>query len=203
MEKVKNFFKKNYYYVIMTICVLTIGGMITAAVLQSNKKLPPIDEPGDETGNVEPGPDEETGNTPVVFGMPIEASTGFGLIYDEDELQYSSSQNQWQAHYGIDYIAPEGTKVFAVYDGVVESITTNEIWGTTIVIRHDGDIRSIYQCLSGNPTVLVNQKVVTGQQIGAVSSSGYLEADMGPHLHFELTVANVNIDPTTYFEENK
>jgi hypothetical protein len=202
-ERAKSFFKKNYYYVIMSVCVIAIGAMITAAVVQSNKKILPPDDSGTPGTVIPDDPGEETGTVPVVFLMPIEGSTGTGLIFDENELQYSSSQNQWSAHYGIDYRAPEGTVVSAVADGVVESITTNEMWGTRVVILHDGGIRSIYACLGDSVSVLAKQKVTAGQRIGAVSNSGYLEADEGPHLHFELTVDGKNIDPTTYFEENK
>jgi murein DD-endopeptidase MepM/ murein hydrolase activator NlpD len=204
-EKVKGFFKKNYYYVIMSVCVLAIGAMITAAVVQSNKKITPPNDP-DTPGIVVPDePGEETGTVPVVFLLPVpaDAVTGTGLIFDENELQYSAGLGQWSAHYGIDYLAPEGTAVSAVADGVVESVATNEMWGTKVVILHDGGIRSIYACLGDNVSVLAKQKVTAGQKIGEVSNTAYLEAHEGPHLHFELTADGVNIDPETYFEENK
>jgi murein DD-endopeptidase MepM/ murein hydrolase activator NlpD len=202
-ERAKSFFKKNYYYVIMSVCVLAIGAMITAAVVQSNKKILPPYEPNTPGTVIPDEPGEETGATPVVFLMPIDGVTGTGLVFDENELQYSSSQNQWAAHYGIDYRAPEGTTVSAVADGVVESITTDEMWGTRVVVLHDGEIRSIYACLGSDVSVLARQRVSAGQKLGVLSNHGYLEANEGPHLHFELTADGVNIDPTTYFEENK
>ncbi|MDR3262891.1 MAG: M23 family metallopeptidase [Clostridiales bacterium] len=205
-EKVKGFFKKNYYYVIMSVCVVAIGTMITVAVLQANTTLPPTDDPNVPGGAVDGdggGGDTDTGTKPIEYALPVSNSTGYGLVYDEDELQYCPTLNQWQAHYGIDYLAPAGSDVFAVTDGVVESIENNEIWGTVIVIRHEGGVRSIYKCLGDNASVLVNQKVTTGQKIGEISANGYLESASGPHLHFEMTVDNQNVDPTAYLEGNK
>ena len=200
-EKIKGFFKKNYYYVIMSVCVIAIGVMITVAVVQSGKK-PPIEEPPANNNTEDPG-QNTGGNETVVFQMPIEGSTGTGLTYDESELQYSSTMHQWQAHYGIDYLAPANTAVSAVFGGIVESITTNELMGTTIVVLHDNGVRSIYACLSSEVNVLANQRVNKGQKLGVVAASGFLEADEGPHLHFELKADGKNIDPTTYFEANK
>ncbi|MDR1940416.1 MAG: M23 family metallopeptidase [Clostridiales bacterium] len=202
--KIKGFFKKNYYYVIMAVCVVAIGSMITIAALQAGAKTPPppINDPptsGDPGGD----PDTDTGATPVVFVLPIESASGTGLVYDDDELQYYATLKQWQAHYGVDYLAPAGTDVRAVSAGVVESITTNEMWGTTITILHDGGVRSIYKCLGNNVNVLKNQKVTAGQKIGVVGDTGYLEESDGTHLHFEMTVNNEHVDPSAYFEENK
>ncbi|MFA5450176.1 MAG: hypothetical protein WC292_07070, partial [Clostridia bacterium] len=53
-SKFKSFFKRNMYYIIMAVCILAIGGMITAAVLTQDPAEPidnnqqPVD-PGDPT----------------------------------------------------------------------------------------------------------------------------------------------------------
>ncbi|MDR2046387.1 MAG: M23 family metallopeptidase [Clostridiales bacterium] len=204
-ERVKGFFKKNYYYVIIAVCIAAIGTVITTAALKSGKNpvTPPIDEPDKPSTVIPEDSGKETDTAPVYFLMPLEGATGTGLVYDENELQYSATLNQWSAHYGVDYLAPEGTDVFAAYDGVVESVVTNEMWGTKIVILHDGGIRSVYACLGANVGVLERQKVAKGQKIGVVSNTGYLEASQGSHLHFELTADDKNINPVSYFEENK
>ncbi|MDR3293498.1 MAG: M23 family metallopeptidase [Clostridiales bacterium] len=204
LGKTASFFKKNYYYVIMAVCVMAIGAMITVAVVNANKPTQLIpDGPGTEVGVDPEEPGDPTGTTPTLFVQPVNAAAGTGMIYDDRELQYSASQDQWQAHFGVDYLVDAGTDVFAVSAGVVESVESNEMWGTTIVIRHDNDVKSIYRCLGSDVTVLKNQRVTTGQKIGSVAANGYLEAAEGIHLHFEMTANGVPVDPAAYLDENK
>jgi murein DD-endopeptidase MepM/ murein hydrolase activator NlpD len=46
--------------------------------------------------------------------------------------------------------------------------------------------------------VQVGQDVTQGQQLGLVGSTGYVT---GPHLHFEVRIHNVNVEPLEWLGE--
>lgn len=91
-------------------------------------------------------------------------------------------------HAGLDIPKPMGTPVHASGDAVVESID-NKLG--TIVLNHGQEIKTQYSHLS---KVLVGPKerVSKGQLIAEVGNTG---KSTGPHLHYEVRVAGVAIDP--------
>jgi LysM repeat protein len=86
---------------------------------------------------------------------------------------------------GVDLAAPVGTLVKAAAAGDV-IISKSEGWnggyGQYIVVKHPNGTQTLYSHLSAN-SVKVGARVVQGQVIGAVGSSG---KSTGPHLHFEV-----------------
>lgn len=96
-------------------------------------------------------------------------------------------------HKGRDYAAPSGTPIYASASGTVTTVSYNSARGYYVVINH-GDIATLYQHCSAT-YVEVGQKVSAGQNIAAVGSTGY---STGPHLHFEVHVGGVPVDPRLY-----
>lgn len=90
-------------------------------------------------------------------------------------------------HAGVDYVAPAGTPVLAVADGVVSDVSANPRSGNLVVIDHllDGQaVATAYaHLLDGSVLVREGDPVTAGQQIAAVGSTG---TATGPHLHFEV-----------------
>ena len=102
-------------------------------------------------------------------------------------------------HYGMDFTAPLGTEVFATGKGTVVSVlTTQRGLGKQIVIDHGFGYTSIYAHLS-NFNVRVGQKVQRGDIIGFVGSTGTSVAN---HLHYEIKLNGVNVDPVNYYFED-
>src|SRR5213075_2596915 len=52
--------------------------------------------------------------------------------------------NQWRAHTGVDFAAPQGTRVLATADGVVLSAGVRGGYGNAIEIRHGGGVVTLY-----------------------------------------------------------
>jgi peptidoglycan hydrolase-like protein with peptidoglycan-binding domain len=97
-------------------------------------------------------------------------------------------------HGGVDYSAPRGTAVAAAGAGdVTYAGAMAGGWGRVVTIGHGADVRTMYAHLS-EIRVKVGQRVVAGETIGLVGSSG--NAD-GPHLHFEVRVRGAAVDPLT------
>lgn len=88
----------------------------------------------------------------------------------------------WNA---VDLAAPIGTPILAAASGeviVARASGWNGGYGSYIVLRHNNGTQTLYAHLS-RLVVYVGQKVVQGQVIGYVGSTG---RSTGPHLHFEV-----------------
>jgi len=94
-------------------------------------------------------------------------------------------------HAGLDISNDVGTPVRAAGDAVVESIEQTAGKGKAIVLNHGQEIKTQYAHLS---KILVSEgeRVSKGQAIGHLGSSG---RTTGPHLHYELRVNGIAIDP--------
>ena len=111
---------------------------------------------------------------------------------------YSKTMDDWRAHLGIDYKTKEGEAVLSVWDGTVQNIYKDILWGYTVEILHDGDILSKYKNLDKDIKVKKGEKVVGGQAIGKVGNSASVEKREDSHLHFELWTGGEPINPNSY-----
>lgn len=102
-------------------------------------------------------------------------------------------------HYGMDFTAPLGTNVYATGNGtVIGKMSSLRGYGNNIIIDHGFGYVSLYAHLS-EFNVRVGQKVQRGDIIGYVGSTGMSVAN---HLHYEIKLNGVNIDPVNYYFEN-
>ncbi|MEN3045596.1 MAG: M23 family metallopeptidase [Candidatus Hydrothermales bacterium] len=87
-------------------------------------------------------------------------------------------------HYGIDYVAPAGTPVFAVADGEVVYAGWKGGYGIYVEIKHKNSYRTGYGHLKRlAPFIRKGKRVKQREIIGYVGSTGL---STGPHLHFEV-----------------
>ncbi len=104
-------------------------------------------------------------------------------------------------HSGLDIAAAYGTPVHAAADGDVMASGLGAGYGREITLDHGHDVMTIYGHLSA-VAVLPGQHVTRGQVIGYVGQSGRAT---GPHLHYEVRVHHVPVNPHKYlrlsFEE--
>ncbi len=97
-------------------------------------------------------------------------------------------------HSGIDISAPYGTAVRATADGEVSDASMGAGYGREVVLNHGHDVLTVYGHLSA-VAVLPGQHVTQGQVVGYVGQSG---RSTGPHLHYEVRVHNVPVNPHKY-----
>ncbi len=96
-------------------------------------------------------------------------------------------------HKGVDFGAPTGTPILAAGNGVIEAIGYNGGYGNYIRIRHNSTYKTAYAHMSQFAQGLAaGSRVRQGQTIGFVGSTG---RSTGPHLHYEVLVNNVQINP--------
>jgi len=97
----------------------------------------------------------------------------------------------WGQHGGIDLAGKAGTPVKAPAAGKVALVEKLWMRGNTIVIDHGLGLFTMYNHLS-RFAVKKGDAVTAGQVIGNVGSSGL---SSGPHLHFEVRVGTVSVNP--------
>ena len=119
-------------------------------------------------------------------------------LYSVDTLSYDVTMRDWRTHDGIDVQADEGAAVKTAAAGTVQSVTDDELMGTTVVIQHDGGYATQYSSLQENTPVAQGQTVAAGEVIGYVGSTSAAESRMGPHLHFSVSRDGAVIDPHDY-----
>ena len=99
-------------------------------------------------------------------------------------------------HSGIDYAAPQGTKVFAAGAGTVTFVGPMSGYGNVVEITHGNGLVTRYGHLSSF-IAKEGQKVQTGTPIARVGSTG---RSTGPHLHFEVRRTDNAVDPARYLK---
>lgn len=98
-------------------------------------------------------------------------------------------------HDGIDFIAPQGTPVYAAADGVVtQVISSRKGMGNQVEIDHGNGYVTRY-CLLGDMSAKKGRSIRRGQQLGTVGVSTIITA---PHLHYEVLRGGVPQDPVNY-----
>lgn len=102
-------------------------------------------------------------------------------------------------HKGIDIGASGGADIIAAASGNVTTVAYNSARGNYIIIDHgtstNGDnIKTLYQHCSKIYAVQ-GQMVQQEEVIAAVGSTGY---SSGNHLHFEVLINGINVDPEDY-----
>lgn len=97
-------------------------------------------------------------------------------------------------HKGLDIAVENGTKIIAVYNGVVSAAEYDDVGGNYVKIDHGNGFESYYGHMS-ELNVSVGEKVLAGQVIGLSGASGKVT---GPHLHFGLYYKGVPVDPDVY-----
>ena len=118
---------------------------------------------------------------------------------DEQKNSIIYHENTYLQNTGIDYIQNDVFDVVSILDGEVIEVEDKELLGKSVTIRHNNEIISVYQSLS-QTSVKKGDKVVAGQVIGK-SGTCELNKDLGNHLHFELTVNGVLVDPENYLDK--
>ncbi|MBE6983240.1 MAG: M23 family peptidase [Ruminococcaceae bacterium] len=203
------------YYIALILCAVAIG--ISGYLYYQNVSdvdpgdVPAINtNPSENPGETLPGSDDPTvkptmPNTPKK-GLTATASplTGEKVVdYAMDCLTYNPTTRDWRTHDGIDIAAEAGTTVCAAADGTVYTVYDDDTMGKTVVIRHEDGYTTYYSCLADEVSVKPGDTVKMGQSIGTVGETALLEAAIGHHLHFSVTLNDNSINPTDFFAIGK
>lgn len=98
---------------------------------------------------------------------------------------------KYSMHGGIDISASRGTDIKTAYDGKISSTGYSQTYGYYVIISHNENVQTLY----AHCDKLIGQEgeyVKKGETVALVGSTG---RSTGPHLHFEIRVGGMRIDP--------
>lgn len=131
---------------------------------------------------------------PPTSPPPPPPASGGGLLWPTSGVLTSTFGWRWGAmHQGIDIGAPSGTPIYASAAGTVFYSGWMGGYGNLILIDH-GDGR-VTAYAHQSRLAVSGGAVGRGQLIGYVGSTG---DSTGPHLHFEVRVNGVAVNPMQY-----
>ncbi len=117
-----------------------------------------------------------------------------GWVSSEFGWRRSPYSGQRQLHEGIDIAAPVGSLIRAPADGIVNFAGIETGYGRLLTIHHGYGISTRYGHCS-EILVQKGERVKRGQPIAAVGVTGRAT---GPHLHYEVRVNKVPVNPRKY-----
>lgn len=100
-------------------------------------------------------------------------------------------------HSGIDFSTTSifGKNIYSVSPGEIVAVEDDKVgYGKYVIVQHNG-YRTLYGHLSEYGKYAVGDKVQEGSVIGKVGSTG---RSTGPHLHFEVRIGTVTVDPALF-----
>jgi murein DD-endopeptidase MepM/ murein hydrolase activator NlpD len=172
-----------------------IGGRIDPKLQSRAVHVPASAEPTPLPTPVAPPPtaSEEPATTSAPVAPAATAARGTGAliwpVHGTITTYYSA------AHLAIDIATAAGTPVAAADSGVVTSAGwRNNGGGMVVEIDHGNGMHTLYNHL-GAIYVSPGQAVSRGQSVGAVGCTGMCT---GPHVHFEVVVGGVLVNPLRY-----
>lgn len=230
-EKLKNFFKRlrlNRAVYITAVTLLVAVALVVAITVAANRSKkngadkdngslittpsvttpsvttprPPVTEAPKETDAPVTTPTAPTDvESPLELKLPVEGN----LIAQHDETAqvWSDTMRDYRVHLGIDIATEENAPVYAAADGVVAQVYEDVRLGYCISIKHSDNVYTVYSNLGAQPAdgIAAGVSVKGGQLIGSVGNSAMVEIAEEPHLHFEMKVEDVSVDPLDYFDK--
>jgi murein DD-endopeptidase MepM/ murein hydrolase activator NlpD len=129
------------------------------------------------------------GEAPGVLAWPIN-----GIVSSPFGYRVHPILGVKKLHTGIDINGSTGQPIVSAADGIVILAQTYGGYGRAVVIDHGGGMASLYAHQS-RIAVSVGQPVARSEVIGYVGCSG---SCTGPHIHFEVRLGGVPVDPMQY-----
>ena len=195
-----------YITAVTLLVALAVIITLTAVANRSKKTVetqPPESKPAETTQKpTEKEPDKNVMDELPAFVLPV--SGKLTKSHDADMQVFSNTMQDYRVHLGLDICAEEGAEVRAVADGTVVEVWEDDLMGQCVAISHGGDAVSVYKNLSLTipEGIAAGAKVTAGVPVGYVGDTAMVELADESHLHFELTVAGIQVNPLDYFGED-
>lgn len=121
---------------------------------------------------------------------------------------YNSSSFGWRVdpftghmamHEGLDFMAEPGTPIYAAADGIVAQAESTPDYGNIVKVDHGSGLETRY-AHALRFLVRAGDRVQKGQLIAEVGNTG---RSTGAHLHFEVRLNGIALDPRKYLKNPK
>lgn len=117
-----------------------------------------------------------------------------GWISSRFGYRISPFTNEKEFHSALDISSRMGTPIISPSDGVVASVGKSYGYGKTLTINHGYGLKTKYAHLDKS-LVKKGETVKRGQQIALMGNTG---RSTGPHLHYEVHLKGVPVNPLRY-----
>lgn len=123
-------------------------------------------------------------------------------VHSIDVPIFSATMNDFRTHIGVDITASVGEDVHAAAPGVIKDIWEDPMEGNCVSISHEGGGETIYKNISATlaDNIAVGYTVSAGEVIASVGDTSMVELADDSHLHFELIIDGMHVDPAKYIE---
>lgn len=227
-QKVKDFFRKEGFYIVLFIClciVTTVGTIVYKKASNSKSQSGVADQNQEITLNVDDKDKNVSSEVPnaeraensqkqqdskgatkqvatsndIKLKNPIEGALIRGYTYPKP---VKINDSELRTISGIDVQAKVGSDVKAAAEGVVESVGQGDVQeGITILIKHPNGMKTKYCNLDSKTLVKQGDKVTAQTVIGKVGASVKIFGDDYSKEYLNIQVFNANneqVDPLKY-----
>jgi murein DD-endopeptidase MepM/ murein hydrolase activator NlpD len=140
----------------------------------------------------------------------VTITTGPSLAFPVDKSGNPRIISTWGAsrdagarnHEGVDIAAKFRTPALAATDGLIRSVTENNLGGKVVFLFDPATRFSLYYAHLDSQTSRAGQRVKAGDTVGLVGKTGNAINTI-PHLHFGIYTGNGAIDPLAFIKEEK
>lgn len=101
-------------------------------------------------------------------------------------------------HKALDVINKPKSVVWAPQDGIVVMKEPFAVSGNTVVLDHGMGVLSLFFHLDNFAKIVVGEKLTKGNPLGTIGKSGFAK---GFHLHWEMRVDNIAVDPEQWVKQ--
>ena len=220
-EKCQAFSKNRAAVVSFVVILLALTVVLSVSIATNRAKKNPTGEesttktPSEQatqakdevnSGTLEAPSHNSTETQPVSgeveeFELSLPAHGVIAKGHDATIQVWSETMGDYRVHLGIDIATEENAPVFACADGTVEKIWDDALMGRCVAISHGGEVYTFYKNLDSDLADGVEKgaKVTRGQKLGEVGNTAIAELADEPHVHVEMTVNGLAVDPRDYF----
>ena len=120
--------------------------------------------------------------------------------YSTEMPSYSKTLDVWEIHKGLDVAAEDGAEIKSILDGTVESVYSDDKYGTSIKLSYADGLTVIYSGIKENVSLQKGDTVKEGDCIGYVGNTTNVENEDGTHVHIEAYKNDKAINPLSLLE---
>lgn len=199
-------------YLSAVVILLSLSVVLVITTISNRAKrndTPSLDSTKDTVTTL-PAPEEtERKDTPTavpdtVVELSLPVSGTVSKKHSVDIQVFSNTLREYRVHYGVDLATEANAPVCAAADGTVSQIWEDPMMGWCVALSHSGNCITVYKNLSDKLAegLAAGSEVKAGQLLGSVGDSALMEIADEAHLHLEMTVNGLQVDPLEYFSQS-
>ena len=213
-DKIKGFFiEKKELLIFIGVVVVVFLAVITVASIAINRNTPVSDDDLDitsvpSTSQPTTTPTQSTTIEPIIlrFSLPVSGEYNKVRTFFDPELKTEElvsavidTGSKIITSTGISYSKSDNTSfsVLAIYNGEVVDVTSDELKGSSVTIKHSNDIISVYSSLT-DVCVSVGDIVEQGNKIASASTSTN-DVKAGVHVYLQIKINDKYVNPDAVF----